>query len=58
MNNLDTSLPPGILCELIGINPTMTLAEEYGGVRLYVPQKLNEEHPLVKLIGWTNAQKS
>lgn len=60
MNNLDTSLLPGILrelCELIGIQPTMTLVEEYGGVRLYVPQKLNDEHPLVKLIGWQNAQK-
>lgn len=60
MNNLDTSLLPGILrelAELIGITGTMTLVDEYGGVRLYVPMTLPEDHPLINLIGPENAQK-
>lgn len=60
MQTIDTNLLPGVLpemVELIGIADTMKIVEEYGGVRLYIPQDVPPEHPLAALIGLENAQK-
>lgn len=60
MQTIDTILLPGVLpemVELIGIADTMKIVEEYGGVRLYIPQDVTPEHPLVLLIGFEHAQK-
>jgi uncharacterized protein (DUF433 family) len=53
-------LLPGILREfadLIGLPATLRLVESYGGVRLYVPQRLAEDHPLALLIGASAARQ-
>lgn len=60
MNDIDLNLLPGELREIaqiIGIPATMALVEQYGGVGLYVPKELREDHPLIALIGAENAQK-
>lgn len=60
MAEIDLDLLPGTLREiagLIGIPATMKLVDRYGGVRLYVPQKLDASHTLVIWIGAQNAQK-
>ncbi len=59
-HNVDESLLPGILQEiaaLIGLPATLKLAQKYGGVRLYVPQLLPEDHVLVDLVGLEAARK-
>lgn len=49
---------PGVLqeiAELIGLPGTLKLVEVYGGVRLYVPKRMEQDHPLASLIGFDNA---
>ena len=46
------------MVDLIGLHPTMTLVQAYGGVRLYVPKlELEDDHSLVRLIGRPAAKK-
>jgi len=57
----NTDLLPRILqdlAELIGLQLTMRLVEEYGGIRLYIPKcDMADDHALVKLIGREAAEK-
>lgn len=56
--DIDQSLLPVILqeiCGLIGIQATMAIVQEYGGLRLYVPQEIPQDHPLMRLVGVCNA---
>lgn len=39
------------LIDAIGEAAAVALAEEYAGTRLYVPPRIKEHHPIVKLIG-------
>lgn len=51
---------PGTLRDiaaLIGLPGTLKLVETYGGVRLYVPKKLDAEHELARLIGLEQAAR-
>lgn len=43
--------------QLIGTKAVLLLVAKYGGVRLYVPQKISAEHELAKLIGIDAAEK-
>ena len=55
---LDTDLLPRVLRDiaaLIGLPATMTLVRVYGGTRLYVPKRFDQEHPLTKLLGHESA---
>lgn len=55
---IDITLLPGVLreiAELIGLPATMAIVQQYGGVRLYVPKEITEDHPLIKLVGICNA---
>lgn len=55
---INISLLPGILkemAELIGLSATMTIVRQYGGVRLYIPKEITEDHPIIKLVGICNA---
>ncbi|AKH37279.1 MULTISPECIES: Mor transcription activator family protein [Nitrosomonas] len=59
-HDVDESLLPGILQEitaLIGLPATLKLTQKYGGVRLYVPKHLPEDHVLADLIGLEAARK-
>lgn len=60
MHEVDESLLPGILqeiAELIGLPATLKLVQHYGGVRLYVPKHLSEDHILITIIGEAAALK-
>lgn len=55
---LEARYLPGVLqdiAELIGLPGTLKLVEAYGGVRLYVPKKLDAEHDLARLLGLDHA---
>lgn len=55
---LEARYLPGVLqdiAELIGLPSTLKLVEAYGGVRLYVPKKIDAEHDLSRLIGLEQA---
>jgi len=55
---IDITLLPGVLreiAELIGLPATMAIVQQYGGVRLYVPKEITQDHPLIKLVGICNA---
>lgn len=55
---IDERYLPGILqdiAELIGLPGTLKLVETYGGVRLYVPKKIDAAHDLARLIGLEQA---
>ena len=50
---------PGVLqdiCALIGLHHTMRLVQRYGGVRIYVPKRVEPDHELARLIGLSNAE--
>ncbi len=56
---LDARYLPGVLqeiAELIGLPATLKLVESYGGVRLYVPKRIDDDHALARLIGLDNAR--
>ena len=60
MTTWDTDYLPPSLCELvdvIGLQATQSLVSEYGGVRLTVPTKMPEDHPLAELLGIDAARK-
>lgn len=60
MTTWDTDYLPPSLCELvdvIGLQATQSLVSEYGGVRLTVPTKMPEDHPLAQLLGVETARK-
>lgn len=46
-------LPPSLheLVNLIGLRATMALVEHWGGIRVYVPEHADAEHPFVKRLG-------
>lgn len=44
------------LTDRIGLAATMKLIQEYGGTRLYLPDKLPPEHKLVRLVGLSAAR--
>ena len=51
---------PGIyqdMAQTIGDDATAKLVEQYGGTRLYIPYKLNPEHPLCQLLGHETSQQ-
>ncbi|MEO8343372.1 MAG: Mor transcription activator family protein [Gallionella sp.] len=51
---------PGVLAEIadaIGEDAAMTIANQYGGTRLYVPKRIQVVHPLAELLGMEAAQK-
>lgn len=50
-------LPPAAaeIAELVGVEPTLRLIEAWGGVRLYVPQQMPEDHLLVSTLGRAEA---
>lgn len=55
---LEARYLPGVLqeiAELIGLPGTLKLVETYGGVRLYVPKKIDAAHDLARLIGLDHA---
>lgn len=56
---IDVSLLPPLLQEmvgLIGMPATMRLVQKYGGVRIYVPKRVEPDHELARLIGLSNAE--
>jgi hypothetical protein len=60
MLEADESLLPGILreiAELIGLPATLNLVKHYGGVRLYVPRSMPDDHVLVSIVGHAEALK-
>lgn len=60
MTTWDTDYLPPSLCELvdvIGLQAAQSLVSEYGGVRLTVPTKMPEDHPLAELLGLDTARK-
>lgn len=51
---------PGVfqeIAQLVGDEAAAKLAEQYGGVRLYIPGKLTAKHPLRELLGQEIAQQ-
>lgn len=56
---IDQSLLPGILLEiseLIGMAATLKLVAKYGGVRVYVPKTLTQNHDLIAIVGQKQAE--
>lgn len=47
------SLPPSIqaVAEVVGLPATLRIVESYGGIRLWVPKTIGEDHELMQLIG-------
>lgn len=52
-------LPPSLreIAETIGVTAVFSLAREWGGVRVYVPKKISENHKLAQTLGYDSAQK-
>lgn len=52
-------LPPRVrdLCDAIGPAALLRLAREYGGGRVYVPARIEREHPLAKALGDLDAAR-
>ncbi|MCH8500172.1 MAG: hypothetical protein LAT63_16995 [Marinobacter sp.] len=51
---LDTRYLPSTIAELvdvIGLTPVLQLVERVGGTRVWVPQSVDDSHPLVTWIG-------
>lgn len=51
---------PGVLAEiaaLAGEAAALKLAARYGGIRVYIPARVHEDHWLVACVGWEAAQK-
>lgn len=49
---------PGILGRIEHLTSTdvaVAVARQYGGLRMYVPRRLADDHPLIKLIGRPHA---
>lgn len=42
---------------LIGLDNTLKLVDRWGGVQLYVPETMDENHAIVKLIGMKAAEE-
>lgn len=51
-------LPPVArdLVEVIGLPAAVRLVEKWGGVRIYVPATVGEDHPLARMIGVDTAR--
>ncbi len=45
------------IVKLIGLPATMKIVQHYGGVRLWVPKTMTEEHELARLLGFAPAEK-
>lgn len=47
------ALPPSLVdvAEVVGLAATLALVEHAGGVRIYVPERLGDEHRLVEWLG-------
>lgn len=45
------------IADVVGLGATAILVASYGGVRLYVPETISADHPLVQLIGLDAAQQ-
>jgi hypothetical protein len=55
---LDIEQLPGSLGDVvdaIGVDAALRLVECLGGTRLYVPERMTPEHPIVALLGHKNA---
>lgn len=55
---LDPAQLPGSLGEVvdaIGIDAALRLVEQLGGTRLYVPERMTPNHPVVALLGHKHA---
>lgn len=52
------TLPPTLhdIARVVGVQGVVKLVEAYGGVRLYVPQALDADHTLARLLGLPSAQ--
>lgn len=56
---LDTAnLPENFkdVIEVIGLQSALVLADKLGGIRMYVPERMSDEHPLVETLGRKKAQ--
>lgn len=53
-NELPTSLLP--IEELIGLEGCAALMEGWGGSKLYIPEKVRQEHPLTQALGVESAE--
>lgn len=55
----DECLPPLLaeIRDLIGLPLTFAIVTRWGGVRLYVPQRMPDDHPIVEAIGREAAEK-
>lgn len=54
---LDVQQLPGSLSDVIdviGIDATLRLVEHLGGTRLYIPEAITPEHPVVAMLGHHN----
>jgi len=58
MEHDNCNIPPEVLPKevatmacLVGIGAAMAIVKTYGGRRLYIPRKANQDHQLVPLIG-------
>ena len=45
------------IADAIGVDGAETIANKYGGTRLYVPVRMHVDHPLAELLGMDRAQK-
>lgn len=52
-------LPPSAaeIVSVVGVEAALRLVEAWGGVRLYVPQQMTEDHDLVNLLGGDSADQ-
>jgi len=45
------------LVELLGEHAVLKLMDSWGGVRLYVPQKMTPDHVIARVIGFASARR-
>lgn len=58
-DDIDLALLPPTLHEMarvVGVEGVRKLVDAYGGVRLYVPQSVDQDHPLAELLGLAAAR--
>lgn len=53
------SLPASLqdIAEIVGFRAALKIVEQWGGIRLWVPDRVTAEHPLARVIGLAAARK-